>query len=185
METDDILKEIMDSLRRLEKDISASPPSPSGSPHSRPTEQFPKIELAIDRAVGKRAEKCEALREKIIEAKIRPVLERLTRIEARSEDMGRELGGKINGVKADAAKTSTGVVVSLTDKVDKLADVVLGTRGEPGLEDSVRDLEQWVARYTEAKIKEAEASKFKVSTFLQIVGIIVAIGLGVVGLFLR
>jgi len=185
METDDILKEIRDSLQRLEKDISATGSSHSAPHLPRPTEQFPKVELAIDRAVGKRAEKCEILREKIVEEKMRPLSERLARIEAKIEEIRQELGGKINGVKADAAKTSTGAVVSLTDKVDKLADVVLGTRGEPGLEESVRNFEEWIDRYEVERMEAAEKSKFKVSTFIQIVGIIVAIGLGVAGLLLR
>lgn len=183
METDDILREIMESLRRLEKDISGAARLPSGLP--RPTEQFPKVELAIDRAVGKRAERCEILREKIVQEKISPLRAQMERIEARVDEIRKDLGGKINGVRAEATKTSTGVVVSLTDKVDKIADVVLGTRGEPGLEDSVRSLEEWVDRYEVERMEVAASSKFKVSTFVQIVAIIVAIGLGVAGLIMR
>lgn len=185
METDDILKEIRDSLRRLEKDISAVPQSLSGLPSSRPTEQFPKIELAIDRAVGRRAEKCEAIRKEIFEEKTKPLMERMERLEERVGEIRKDLGGKINGVLGEAAKTSTGAVVSLTDRVEKIADVVLGTRGDPGLEDNVRGLRQWVAKHEAARAKEAEASKFKISAFIQIVGIIVAIGLGIAGLLMR
>jgi hypothetical protein len=76
-------------------------------------------------------------------------------------------------------------VVSLTDKVDKVNEVVFGTRGDAGLEDSVRDLEQWIERYEEERAEAAASSKFRLSTVLQILGILVAIALGVVGIVLR
>ena len=104
MATDGILKEILLALRRLEKASDDIPHYSSSVP--RPTEQFPKIELAIERAIAAHSRECAiSMREKW-EDKISPLLEKVFVLERQLLDMRKELGGKINGVKEDAAKTA-------------------------------------------------------------------------------
>lgn len=184
MGTDEILQQIRDSLQRLERDISGAGQSPSGRP-PRPTEQFPKIELEIMRKIQEHRTTCSSTMKEAIAEKAAALLAKIRETDAKVDEIRRELGGRINGVRDEAAKTATGTVVSLTDKVEKVAEVMFGARGDAGLEDSVRDLEQWVERYEAQKAKSAAASKFRLSTLLQIVGILVAIALGVIGIVLR
>jgi hypothetical protein len=184
MGTDEILQQIRDSLRRLERDISAAGQSPSGRA-PRPTEQFPKVELEIMRKIQEHRTTCSSSMKEALAEKAGALLANIRETDAKVEEIRRELGGRINGVRDEATKTATGTVVSLTDKVDKVNEVVFGSRGDAGLEDSVRDLEQWVERYEEEKAKAAASSKFRLSTLLQILGILVAIALGIVGIVLR
>jgi hypothetical protein len=184
MATDDILKEILDSLQRLEKDISDVGQSPSGR-RPRPTEQFPKVELEILRKIQEHRMTCSSSMKEMVGEKVEGLLEKIGTIEANIGEIAKELGGRINGVKAEATKTATGSVVSLTDKVNKISEVVFGTRGEKGLEDDVRDLGQWVERREAAEHQAAEESKFNLTTAIQMAGIIVAIGLGLASLILR
>lgn len=184
MGTDDILEQIRDSLQRLEKDISDAGRLPSGR-LPRPTEQFPKVELEIIRKIQEHRSTCTSSVKEMIGEKVKILGARIEEVGAKVEEIKRELGGRINGVKDEATKTATGSVVSLTDKVDKVNEVIFGTRGEAGLEESVRDLEEWVKRYDAAKKKASEASKFKLTTLLQILGILAAIALGIVGIVVR
>jgi len=184
-EDEKVLGEIHDSLRRLEKAVREGGQSPSGSRTPRSTEQFPKVELEIMRKIQEHRTACSASMKEVIGEKVEPLLAKMKEIEVRVDEINKELGGRINGVRDEATKTATGTVVTLTDKVDNINDSLFGTRGDAGLEDSVRDHQGWIDRYEEKKAKTAASSKFKLSTLLQIAGILVAIALGVIGIVLR
>lgn len=185
METDDILKEILTALRRLERMSEEPPRSSSQQGHSpRATEQFPKVELAIERAIAGHARECAIIMKERREERIAPLVEKILVLERQLLDMRKELGGKINGVREDAAKTTTGSVSSVAEKAETALRILKGTDNEAGLEEMVRDLGQWVEMEEETRKEAKEKNRFNIATVLTIVGILVAIGLGVANLFL-
>ncbi len=184
MATDDILKEILSALKRLERASEEPIPHHSSSSASRPTEQFPKIELAIERAIASHAKECAVIMKERREERIAPLMEKILVLERQLQDMRQELGGKINGVRDDATKTATGSVSSVAEKAETALRILKGADNEVGLEEMVRDLGQWIEQEEETRRVAAEKNRFNIATVLTIVGILVAIGLGVANLFL-
>lgn len=189
MGQEDILKQILEALRRLERGLPPDDPQPR-SASARPTdpratEQFPKIELAIKDAIEKHADKCfGATKERLIE-KIDPLSVRVKQVEEKLSEAKKDLGGRINGVKEEAAKTATGSVTTVEDKVRIIMDILKGAQNEPGLEEMVRDLGQWVEEEEQRRKDVAEKSKFNLTTFLEVVGILTGIGLGIWGILAK
>jgi hypothetical protein len=186
MATDDLLKEILTGLKRLER--MSEEPTRSSSQHEqhlpRPTEQFPKVELAIERAIAGHAKECAVIMKERREERIAPLMEKIIVLERQLLDMRKELGGKINGVREDAAKTATGSVSSVAEKAETALRILKGAENEVGLEEMVRDLGQWIESEEDSRRTTAEKNKFNIATILTIVGILVAIGLGVANILL-
>lgn len=191
MDSEEILKLVLETLRRLETRLGQQEEAArlASSQGPRPTEQFPKIELEIRKAIEAHTDKCLSATKERMGDRLDPLVKKVEKIESRLDEMKKELGGKINGVKDEAAKTATGSVVSLTEKVDLLGRDVAGIKktlvgqdNEPGLEDMVRELGGWVETEENARNVAREASRFNVTTWLTIIGILVAIGAGVAGI---
>lgn len=180
MATEDVLKEILAALKRLER-MSEDPPQ---SASARPTEQFPRIELTIDRAISTHVKECGIVMKERIAEKIAPLVEKMTKLEKQLEDVKKDLGGKINGVKEDAAKTATGSVTSIAEKAETALRILKGGDNEIGLEDMVRDLGRWIEDEELARREARDKSRFSLTTLLTILGILAAIGLGVLNLVL-
>jgi hypothetical protein len=184
MAADDVLKEVLAALKRLERLADEPNPSRFSSSVPRPTEQFPKIELAIERAIASHMKDCAITTKERWEDKISPLLEKIIVLERQLLDMRKELGGKINGVKEDAAKTATGSVSSVAEKAEMALRILKGADNEVGLEEMVRDLGQWIEEEEEARKEAKDRSHFNVTTALTIIGILIAVGLGIANLFL-
>ena len=182
MGQEDILKQILEALRRLERGLpqdDSQPRSASSRPvDPRATEQFPKIELAIKAEIERHSEKCATATKERTADRINPLIESIKTIEGRLVELKKDLGIKINGVRDDATKTATGSVSSITEKVDTLMEAMIGTDKEPGLSEKVRDLGQWVEAEEKRRENEKEKSRFNIGTWLTVIGILVAIGLG-------
>jgi hypothetical protein len=188
MGTDDILKQILEALKRLERGLPPDEPPRSASsrpPDPRATEQFPRVELAIKDAIEKHSDKCLGATKERITEKTDPLEVRIEKLETDLKDALKDLKGRILTAKEDAAKTAAGPVISLEEKVRLVMESLKGVQGEPGLEEMVRDLGQWVETEEQTRRDVAEKSKFNLTTFLEIIGILTGIGLGLAGIFLK
>lgn len=189
MGQEDILKQILEALRRLERGLPPDDPQPR-SVSSRPadpraTEQFPKIELAIKAEIERHTEKCALVMKERMGVQIDPLSARVKTLEEKLSEAKKDLGGRINGVKEEAAKTATGSVTTVEEKVRIIMDTLKGVQNEPGLEEMVRDLGQWVEIEEQRRKDVAEKSKFNLTTFLEVVGILTGIGLGIWGILAK
>jgi hypothetical protein len=184
MGQEEILKQILEALRRLERGLPPDDPQPR-SASSRPTEQFPKIELAIKSEIERHTEKCSLAMKEKMGAQIDPLSTRVKSLEEKLSEAKKDLGGRINGAREEAAKTATGSVVSVEDKVKGILETLKGVPNEPGLEEMVRDLGQWVEDEEQRRKDAAEKSKFNLMTFLEVVGILTGIGLGIWGILAK
>jgi hypothetical protein len=186
MGQEDILKQILEALRRLERGLPQDDPQPR-SVSSRPadpraTEQFPKIELAIKAEIERHTEKCALAMKEKMGAQIDPLSTRVKTLEEKLSEAKKDLGGRINGAREDAAKTATGTVVSVDDKIRGIMEILKGLPNVPGLEEMVRDLGQWVEEEEQRRANAAERSRFSITTVLAAIGIFAAIALGVLNL---
>jgi len=186
---DDLLKEILAALKRLE---NAQDLPISVSRHdARPTGQYPReadVKLLITDAITSHASRCSAEMKERLREKIDPILKKVEGLESSLNGLRMELTGRIDVVKEEASKTATGTVISVVEKAETALRILIGSDGEPGLEEMVRDLGQWVEDEEKARDREKEdakeRSRFNVATFLTILGILTAIGLGVLNLAL-
>ena len=172
-----------EEMLQLLRQLVTSMKSGTGPYQGRPTESVTKSSLETMKAIRDQQKDCERACKDRIQAKFDTLHNDIVRIEESHKDLKKRIFVQVEGLGA-ASKTHNGHVASLESKINRILATVYGC-DEGELDDRVEFLEAWVDERIAEKEAAKEASRFKISTVLTIVGIFSAIGLGVTNLVIQ
>ena len=146
----------------------------------RPTEGITKASLETMKLIQAQERDCVKDCKERITTKFDSLKEKVNTIEENTRDLKRRIFSEVEGL-GEASKTRNGHFASLEGRVNRLVDKMFNPE-EGELDDRVVYLEAWIVEEEEKRAKALETSRFKVSTMLTIIGILIAVALGVANL---